>query len=87
MPLDARVCKFCEMNVVESEAHVLLECPLYDDLRHDLILSFCNSIPDFLDFNLSDRLSCILCDKRNVKMVAKICRLVLNRRANFFLPF
>ena len=32
-PLDQRVCKMCDMNVVESELHFLVQCPLYIDQR------------------------------------------------------
>ena len=32
-PIHERVCRHCNMNCVEDEVHLLLACPLYDDLR------------------------------------------------------
>ena len=36
IPLDKRYCKMCNQNVIEDEIHVLLQCPLYDDIRSNL---------------------------------------------------
>ena len=36
IPVEERVCIHC--NEVEDEAHVLMHCPLYDDIRDQLIL-------------------------------------------------
>ena len=36
-PLDKRFCKMCFQNVVEDEIHILLKCPLYDDVRSNLL--------------------------------------------------
>ena len=36
VPIENRICNYCEsigVNIVEDERHVLLECPLYNDLR------------------------------------------------------
>ena len=30
---DNRLCHFCSYNVVENEAHFVLECPLYNSIR------------------------------------------------------
>ena len=30
---DTRLCHFCSSNVVENEAHFVLECPLYNQIR------------------------------------------------------
>ena len=30
---DTGLCHFCSYNIVESEAHYVLECPLYDPIR------------------------------------------------------
>ena len=35
IPYDERNCFNC-INVVENEEHVLLECPLYNDIRKEL---------------------------------------------------
>ena len=33
LPIDRRICPCCNINVIENENHVLLECSLYNDLR------------------------------------------------------
>ena len=43
-PINRR-CKFCDMNCVENEIHLLLVCPLYHKLRLKYIL-----IPEHLGF-------------------------------------
>lgn len=37
VPLEERICKLCNNENIENEVHVLLECPLYDDIRHPLL--------------------------------------------------
>ena len=32
-PRDERICKNCNLNMVENEYHFLLVCPMYRDLR------------------------------------------------------
>jgi hypothetical protein len=36
-PVNERLCNFC--NVLEDEYHFIIECKLYDELRHKYILS------------------------------------------------
>ena len=36
-PTDA-VCPMCKGILIEDEVHVLMKCPLYDDLRYPLFL-------------------------------------------------
>ena len=33
IPVDERICRFCNMNQLENEYHFLLICPLYHNLR------------------------------------------------------
>lgn len=35
-PVDARLCKQCNLQVVENECHFLISCPLYDDIRANI---------------------------------------------------
>ena len=37
IPVEERVCSHC--NAVEDKLHVLMHCPLYDDIRNQLTLS------------------------------------------------
>ena len=48
LPRDERFCPLCSNNEVESEAHVMLYCPLYDVPRANLF-SHAQSICDRFD--------------------------------------
>ena len=39
-PRSDRLCKFCNLNVVENEYHFLLVCPLYIDIRKKYFNSY-----------------------------------------------
>ena len=45
IPVVERVCSHC--NEVEDELHVLMHCPLYDDIRNQLTLSVNNINPSY----------------------------------------
>jgi hypothetical protein len=36
LPVEKRICEYCQDNAVENESHFLMECSLYNDLRRDL---------------------------------------------------
>ena len=65
--------------------HVLLECPLYDDLRYRLFSAISCEIINFGIFSDDEKLSVILgCD--NIKIIrvsAKTCYEILIRRKAF----
>ncbi len=52
MPVDQRLCEFCNDNAVEDELHVILKCTFYDDLREELFQAAENINNHFM--NLSD---------------------------------
>ena len=47
---DTRLCRFCSFNVVENEAHFVLECPLYNPIRDQFPSLFENIVPGSLKF-------------------------------------
>ena len=50
IPRDDRKCKFCNLNVVESEYHFLLVYPLYGDLRRKYFSSYFCQWPSLIKF-------------------------------------
>ena len=50
IPRDDRKCKYCNLNVVESEYHFLLVCPLYGDLRRKYFSPYFCHWPSLLKF-------------------------------------
>jgi len=49
---DNRKCKFCNLNVVESEYHFLLICPLYKDIRKTYLKSYYQAWPTLNKFDM-----------------------------------
>ncbi len=37
-----RICKYCDLKVIESEKHFLIDCPKYDTYRSKLYTDICN---------------------------------------------
>ena len=83
VPVEQRLCFHCrEQNApcVETEEHVILTCPLYDDLREnflDKIVGFC---PDFIDSPSAEKLKIILSKDNIAFLSAKFLQNVLCRR-------
>ena len=76
-----RVCFNCN-DAVESEEHVLMDCPLYQDLREILFSKITKYIPDFLSMTNQEKLICIFSSYiiPVIRISAKICNDILNTR-------
>ena len=46
IPEERRICKLCDLGVVESELHFLFKCPINHNLRQEFINTVKNSYPD-----------------------------------------
>ena len=51
--VEERVCNHC--NEVEDESHVLMYCPLYDDIRNELMATLNETNPSFQDLSVQDK--------------------------------
>ncbi len=49
------MCVLCQLNEIESEEHVLIQCPLYCDIRNVLFDAATNIYDDFNDLNYTDK--------------------------------
>ncbi len=79
LPVDQRTCYVCT-NAVESELHVIIDCPLYTDFREDLF-SYCNDAnPQFNDMVDLEKLNFVLSSPFVAKTSAKFLSNVLKRR-------
>ena len=76
-----RVCFSCD-DAVESEEHVLLDCPLYQELREIWLTKITQHIPDFCLTTNQEKLVCIFsCDVIPViRISAKNCNDILMER-------
>ena len=79
--MEERICPICK-NAVEDEKHVLLECPLYDDIRVDLWRSLSTVFSDIFVFSKDELLRCILGTKNEfvIKQSARACSFILKKR-------
>ena len=82
LDLSERVCFHCT-SCIEDEEHVLMVCPVYDDLRLSLISEALLVNPAFEGYSDMQKMCFLLSDSRMVRSSAKVCSLILERRRNF----
>ena len=85
LPLQQRTCEHCDNQSIETEEHVLLVCPLYEDLRNELFDIIESEHVNFRNWSNVDKL-CIILGSHNSSIIinsAKICKLILDRRKRF----
>ena len=56
IPLEFRLCNFCDDNVVEDETHFLLHCSFYNDMRNDLLSFVRNKYMDYDGLNDNEKM-------------------------------
>ena len=59
MPVQERICKFCNANEVETELHFLFYCQLYTVIRNSFYTSMNNSVLNFSQYSDKDKLKLI----------------------------
>ena len=82
VPVQERKCISCKDDV-ESECHVLIQCPLYQDIRQDFYHSLKEYGTDYNVFhtmNDNDKLCFMLSNSKCAKLVARTCFNILERR-------
>ena len=72
------------VTVVESEAHVLLHCALYKDIRSELFLSISEQLECFKDLDDQNKLIVILTGKHCMYECAKACPLIHIEKISVF---
>jgi hypothetical protein len=77
--LNQRVCFHCKENV-EDEAHVILVCPLYEDIRNTLFNCARRSCANFDLFTDADKLCFLLSSPDIFRQSAKACHDILMSR-------
>ena len=81
LPVDRRLCQFC--GVIENESHVLLYCKLYTDIRNRLFSKASATCPNFLASNDLEKLIIIFTEPTLIRLSAKTCFEILQRRQFF----
>ena len=67
-PTEARICQFCQLGI-ENEIHLLLNCPLYHELREKLFNKLTLTIPHFNVLNNQDKLTIMFQPRGDVAML------------------
>ena len=83
LPVDERICYMCDKNAVESEMHVILECPLYKVPREDLFHQCSMVMPNFAEMSSEQKLCFILGSECICQNSANFLKDVLRRRRLF----
>ena len=66
---------------VEDECHVILECPIYDDLRLTLLQKAVENCMEFLNLEKADKLKQLFTNHSLIRSCAKTCFDILKRRS------
>ncbi len=73
-------CSEQNRNIIESEIHVLTECPLYSDIREELFEHAHAVIPNFSLMSNCDKFNNLFQNENIIKYCAKTCHAILARR-------
>ena len=79
IPCEERFCVQCN-NIVESEMHVLLHCPLYTDIRDTLFYNIEHTIGSMDELSDVHKLAIVLSNENIVNFSARACNDILVRR-------
>lgn len=82
LAVNQRTCFSCR-ECVESEKHVLLHCPLYEDLQNEMFACALNVNSSFYSLNDDEKIVLLFSCKDLIKPVAKACKEILERRRRF----
>ena len=83
LPVNERICTLCNGNEVEDECHVIVRCPLYQDLREELFSKAVELNDNFNDLSDTDKMKTILSNLNIVKLTARSLFCILERRRLF----
>ena len=73
-----RICKFCNLRMVEDEFHFLLNCPLYSDIRHTFIDNIQRNCNNFYHLSEKNNFLRILTNEDN-NILLKLCDFFIER--------
>ena len=79
LEINQRTCFNC-CDLVESERRVLLHCPLYEDLQHEIYSQAFKLEKELYSFNDDKKRVFSFTSHNIIKTVAKACKDILDRR-------
>ncbi len=78
-----RICPVCDMDEIESEIHVMIFCPLYNDIRATLYESALLIDNDFNTYSNMDKFLFLMDNEGIIRNSAKACHSILHRRRRY----
>ena len=83
IPEDERTCPMCPDHV-KNEAHILINCAFYDDLRFEMLQCAFRINSAFPALNLEEQFCYVVSHPETQRICAKTCFNILRRRRNLF---
>ena len=71
IPLEYRLCEFCDKNNIEDESHFLLYCSRYENLRIQLFQKAIMIHPHFNELNTHEKLKLLMNSTEIIKYTAQ----------------
>ena len=75
IPAKSRLCKICNSTLVEDEKHFILQCPLYNLLRHDLFSEAAKHINNYRNLTEEQQFKEIMSNKTLIIALGKYIKL------------
>jgi len=86
IPIEFRLCVFCDINAIEDESHFLFHCHLYSDLR-DILFSFVTEKePGFNNLLECDKLMILMREDCVRKTSEYVYKAFSKRRSSLYCP-
>ena len=82
LDVSLRLCHIC--NVVENEAHVMLECSAYNDLRDNLFHKTVSVPPNFIALNVNEKMQFLFSNSDMIRVCDKTGFEILQQRSSLF---
>ncbi len=83
IPLENRVCTFCEQHCVEDETHFLIDCDLYADQRFELFQIVADKYPDFSEYPSLGKFCTLMNEESIQTKLASTVHAMFARRKRF----
>ena len=80
-PLNDRLCKLCDLNSIENEVHFLMVCPLYEDIRYDLLQRASELIENFANLSIENKFIALMsCNEIQVTLSYTLHKFYVRRK-------
>ena len=80
VPLDQRICRFCDSNSIEDEVHFLINCSFYSDLRYEFWNYISSKDPLFAQLSPVDQFVYLMLNNDDTITLSAIIYRMFNRR-------